>query len=217
MEFIIVLAVTVLATIGLAFAYGKGRRSAPITPAPSPVADLLVDAKGTAAAVTGAEPLSGTADVRTVSMARGGGSGTPAYFLTPSASSTAVIEKLLTAGWYAWGENTPGRKGLRPGDGLCIYETTNGVVAEAEVAGTPERGVVEGIAYNHANFPWRFRVRNARFFFGRPVVIDAALRSQLDAFHGTDGGTRWSWFVQVTRPVTEHDFAVLTGISIPRL
>jgi len=38
-----------------------------------------------------------------------------------------------------------------------------------------------------------------------------ALRSKLDAFTGRDPSQPWSWFVQGTKVITEHDFSVLTG------
>jgi len=43
-----------------------------------------------------------------------------------------------------------------------------------------------------------------------PVVIDAALRSKLDAFKKSDPNKAWAWFVQATRKITEHDFKILT-------
>ena len=58
-----------------------------------------------------------------------------------------------------------------------------------------------------------FDVRNPRFFFDAPVVIDAALRPRLDAFDGKIPAAPWSWFVQTTRSLSDHDFAVLTGVD----
>ena len=75
---------------------------------------------------------------------------------------------------------------------VLIYATGVGVVAEAEVDSHPEE-------------------KNTRYFFDQPVVIDAALRSHLDAFKGRDPEGPWAWLVQGTRKVTEHDFHVLTG------
>nr|QNO54515.1 hypothetical protein LPKEAICH_00005 [Methanosarcinales archaeon ANME-1 ERB7] len=44
-----------------------------------------------------------------------------------------------------------------------------------------------------------------------PIVIDATLRSQLNAFKNRELNKSWAWFVQATRRITEHDFKVLTG------
>jgi hypothetical protein len=43
------------------------------------------------------------------------------------------------------------------------------------------------------------------------VAIDADLRAKLDAFAERDPSQPWSWFVQGTKIVTEHDYAVLTA------
>jgi hypothetical protein len=141
-----------------------------------------------------------------------------AYFMTPVRdeedwSAQDAIKGLLSAGWYVFGDSTPGRKKIKPGDRICFYEKGVGVVAEAEVASVPERmpPKVNGIGKNLDAFPWSFRVRKPRFFFDKPIVIDVELRSKLDAFVGRDPTLVWSWFVQPTKLVTEHDFAVLTG------
>ncbi|MBO3840488.1 MAG: hypothetical protein QXS66_07140 [Thermoproteota archaeon] len=39
---------------------------------------------------------------------------------------------------YAFGERTPGRKYIKPGDYICFYAFGKGVVAHAEVASHPE-------------------------------------------------------------------------------
>ena len=67
------------------------------------------------------------------------------YWLTPvkadeKASAEAIIQELIDIeGIYAFGERTPGRKRLKPGDMICFYAAGNGVVAHAEVASYPEK------------------------------------------------------------------------------
>lgn len=141
------------------------------------------------------------------------------HLMTPVSDSERgsikeILESLLEKGWYVFGDRTPRRADLKAGDRLCFYGTTRGVVAQAEVASAPERGSVEGV-YDPNRFPWRFRVTNVRFFFDEPIVIDAGLRSRLDVFRDRDPGRSWAWFVQSTREVTAHDFAVLTGAADP--
>jgi hypothetical protein len=137
------------------------------------------------------------------------------YLLTAVASDEVesaqeVITKLLQAGWYVFGERTPGRKRLKLGDRLCFYETGVGVVAEAEVASEPERRTLPYV--RHAErFPWAFQAKNPRYFFDKPIVIDAALRTQLDALKDREPSGSWGWFVQASRLITEHDFHLLTG------
>lgn len=145
------------------------------------------------------------------------GVGHPIYLLTPVSDNEEgtvreTLDNLVGRGWYVFGDRTPGRKALAPGDRICFYATTQGVVAEAEVATAPERGTVEGVRYPD-RFPWRFKVRNARFFYEKPVIIDAELRRQLEAFKAKDPAGPWAWFVQGTKYVTAHDFAILTGWS----
>lgn len=123
-----------------------------------------------------------------------------------------ILESLLGRGWYVFGEHTPGRKNLKQGDRICFYGTTRGVVAEAEVASSPERGAVDGV-HDPGRFPWRFRVTKVRMFYDDPVIIGPQLRSQLDAFTDKDPARSWAWFVQGTRRVSAHDFLKLTGNS----
>jgi hypothetical protein len=62
----------------------------------------------------------------------------PLYLLTAvsddeAASAQDTIRRLLDNCWYVFGDRTPGRKDLKPGDHICFYEAGVGVVAEAEV------------------------------------------------------------------------------------
>jgi hypothetical protein len=99
---------------------------------------------------------------------------------------------------------------LKPGDRIAIYEAPVGVVAEATVASAPEHKLVQ-FAKNPERFPWSFKVKDVRYFFNKPVVIDAGLRERLDAFKGRDASKAWAWFVQATRMVTAADFERLVG------
>ncbi len=137
------------------------------------------------------------------------------YLLTPVSDdedSTAeeTIQALLGHGEYVFGDRTPGRKSLKPGDKLAFYESGRGVVACAEVASSPELRKVAHV--RHAEkYPWAFKVRDVRYFFDQPIVIDSEIRAKLEAFRGRELQRSWSWFVQGTRKLTEHDFEVLTS------
>jgi hypothetical protein len=100
------------------------------------------------------------------------------------------------------------------GDRLCFYESGVGVVAAAEVASVPEHRTLS-IIRDAERYPWAFHVTNVRYFFDAPVVIDAPLRAQLDAFQGREPSQSWAWFVQATHAVTEHDFCLLTAQAAP--
>jgi hypothetical protein len=127
----------------------------------------------------------------------------------PEASAEETIRRLLDSGVYVFGDRTTGRKQLKAHDRLCFYESGKGVVAAAEVASAAEHKIVPNVRHPE-RFPWSFRVRNVRYFFDNPVVIDAEFRAKLDAFADRDPEGAWAWLVQGTRKVTERDFKLLT-------
>lgn len=137
------------------------------------------------------------------------------YWLTPVKSdekqtAEGVIETLVgKEKIYAFGERTPGRKHLKLGDWICFYAAGKGVVAHAKVASAPQYEIHPKITHPE-KYPWVFRVEKVQLYLNEPVVIDAALRAQLDAFHGKDLNKGWAWFVQATRKITDRDFKALT-------
>jgi len=146
-------------------------------------------------------------------------SGDRHYLMTPVADEEGwtaedCIRELLGSGWYVFGERTPGRRLLKPGDRICFYRSAVGVVADAEVASEPERKIVPDV--NAERFPWAFKVRNERYYFDAPIVIDAALRAKLDAFKKANAEAPWGWFVVSTKIVSKHDYALLTGMHDTR-
>jgi len=136
------------------------------------------------------------------------------YWLTPVKANdiqTAeqVIESLVgKKGIYAFGERTPGRKHLKPGDGICFYATGNGVIAHAKVVSSPEKKPDPAVR-DSERYPWVFKLADTKTYLENPIVIDAALRAKLDAFRGKDPNTSWAWFVQATRKISSHDFDML--------
>jgi hypothetical protein len=110
---------------------------------------------------------------------------------------------------YAFGDRTPGRKHLKPGDWICFYASGKGVVAHAKVVSSPEKKPHHRVRHSE-RYPWVFRLDETKLYLDEPIVIDAALRSRLNAFQGRDLNKAWAWFVQATRKITEHDFRILT-------
>jgi hypothetical protein len=96
---------------------------------------------------------------------------------------------------------------------LCFHETGKGVVAAAVVASAAEKKSISSVR-DPDRFPWAFEVKEVRSFFDDPVVVDARLRSGLDTFAGRDPKGAWAWWVQSTRYLTEHDFALLAKIDL---
>lgn len=129
----------------------------------------------------------------------------------PDESAKACIARLVGKEHiFAIGENTPGRKRIQPGDWIAFYANGVGVVAHAKVASPAEHKPVEIVRGLH-KYPWVFRLINVKTYLDHPVVIDRALRSRLEAFRGRNPDGTWAWFVQVMRPVSKHDFGLLTG------
>jgi hypothetical protein len=138
----------------------------------------------------------------------------PSFLMTPvtddeDGSAQEIIRTLLESGWYVLGDKAQGRKRLKSGDHICFYQSGLGVVAEAEVAASPERKAIPHVRHPD-KYPWAFKVKAPRFFFDAPIVIDASLRSRLDAFKDGDSNAAWGWFVVTTRLLSEHDFLLRT-------
>ena len=141
--------------------------------------------------------------------------GEVAYWLTPVKSdeeqtSEEVIQTLVgQERVYAFGERTPGRKHLKPGDWICFYATTKGIVAHAEVVSMPERKPHVRVRHSE-KYPWVFRLEGTQLYLDAPIVLDTVVRSQLDAFRDRDPNKTWAWFVQATRRISARDFSILT-------
>ncbi len=110
---------------------------------------------------------------------------------------------------YAFGEKTPGRRHIKPGDWICFYATGKGVVAHARVTSVPRKELNPNVRHPD-RYPWIFDLGGEKLYLNDPVVIDAALRITLDAFKGKDMNRNWAWYVQATNKISEHDFNILT-------
>lgn len=117
---------------------------------------------------------------------------------------TLVVQEKI----YAFGERTPGRKLLNPGDWICFYATGKGAIAHAKVLSRPEKKPNPKVR-DSEKYPWTFEVGEATLYLDDPKIIDSEIRSQLDAFRGRDPNKPWGWFVQANRKVSAHDFKIL--------
>jgi len=137
------------------------------------------------------------------------------YWLTPvrsepGATAEQVIQTLVKQEQiYAYGERTPGRKQIKPGDWLCFHASGKGVIAHAKVMSTPEKKTHPKVLHPD-KYPWIFRVGEAKLYPDDPVVIDADVREKLEAFQNRDLNKPWGWFVQATRRISASDFDTLT-------
>jgi hypothetical protein len=144
------------------------------------------------------------------------GEDTATYWLTPvksvpEQSAQECIETLVgKEGIYAFGERTPGRKHIKPGDWICFYATGGvGVIGHAQIASYPEEAPHPAVRRSE-RYPWVFDLKSPTLYLDNPTVVDADLRAKLDAFEDKDPGDQWAWFVQATRRISRHDFLVLT-------
>jgi hypothetical protein len=138
----------------------------------------------------------------------------PLYLMTPvkdepDAPVEETLHSLLDQGLYVFGDRTAGRAVLREGDRICFYHSGVGVVAHAEIASGATKRSVKFVK-DGERYPWAFEVRDVRYYLDSPVVVDVGLRAQLDAFEKNNPAGNWSFFVQGTRYLTAHDFALLT-------
>ena len=129
-------------------------------------------------------------------------------------SAAAHLKLWLGAGFWGFGESTPGRKTLRAGDWVCFYAAERaGILAYARMAASvdalvtaeewPEAFPPDGPVYKLplSEINW----------LPIPVKLDASTRAGLDAFAGSSPGKQWGFFVQTTRRLTQGDFDRLTG------
>jgi len=136
------------------------------------------------------------------------------YCLTPvrstrEESNQECIRRLVVDNrMYAFSKTTP-QKNLKPGDYICFYASGIGVIAHAKVKTSPKLQP-SPIVRDTARYPYTFELEEARYYPDDPVIVDANLRRQLDAFRGKNAEKNWGWFVTPTRWITEHDFKLLT-------
>lgn len=141
--------------------------------------------------------------------------GRVAYWLTPVASgkllaAQEVIHTLVgQERIYALGERTPSRSQLKPGDWISFYASGKGVIGHARLISAPEKKPHHR-ASKFTRYPWLVQLDNVQLYLDEPIAIDDALRRRLDAFRDREPNKPWSWLVQTTRKITEHDFAILT-------
>jgi hypothetical protein len=144
------------------------------------------------------------------------------YWILPAKRSRDGQPDDLLRAWLhqkMWGVNSSIRnhedisQQFHTGDNVCFYVSKLGVVATAEVAGALDRLLDQDeIPPESAQEARRFYLmplKNIRWL-PKPVVIDSALRSRLDAFRGRSSAAPWAWFVLTAFQVSQHDFLILT-------
>lgn len=180
-----------------------------------PSIDPIIELLGKVVSQTEVEQVDKRVKVETSEPTEDVFSGETNYWITSvkgdevSAAKETVQRLVKEAKIYAFGDKTPGRKSLKPGDWICFYESTNGIIAHAQIESKPERKPHPAVK-RADDFPWTFKLKAAKLYLDTPVIIDAELRGQLDAFKGKESNKPWSWFVQSTHRISQKDFKTLT-------
>jgi len=136
-----------------------------------------------------------------------------AYWLTPvkahadKAPEKVVRDLVINRHVYAFHRQTQVRNSVKSGDWMCFYASGLGVVAHARVASEIENKVHRGVPREYS---WTFRLEEVHAYIDDPMVLDFAVRQELDAFRGRDLTKHWAWFVLTTRKITDNDFNLLT-------
>lgn len=195
-------------TVGLLgrIAAGAAHPAAPESPtAVTPAVAGTIPATGIAASVpTGTGPTATPSD-------------SPGYYLAPAGdipeeTAQETLDRLLPAGVWAISQGTRNRGKLKAGDHMAFYHSSVGVVAKAVLATAPEDKPLD-VVKKPEKYRWSFRLKDVAYI-DPPVVIDAAMRAQLDAFAGRDPVKAWAWFVQTLTAMNEHDYLLLTGAVV---
>jgi hypothetical protein len=148
-----------------------------------------------------------------VSEPQAEGDGT--HWITPVQSDeTGTAEEIVKqlvgqAHIYAFGDKAHGRKHLKADDWICFYATGKGIIAHAQISSAPSKKPDPRV-HHHEKYPWTLNLKDTHLYADKPIVIDAAIRAQLDAFKGRDPAKPWAWLIQATRKITKHDFEILT-------
>ena len=123
------------------------------------------------------------------------------------------LKHWLNAGFWGVGASTGYRTRLKPGDPCCFYATKIGVVATARIAGLADAEVRRDEWPGPGEFSsGSMKVPLSHVEWLRtPLIVDKEMRATLDAFSGKDLTKQWSWFVQSTCGISEHDLRILTG------
>jgi hypothetical protein len=138
------------------------------------------------------------------------------HILTPVSdiekiTAEQTLRSLLDQGCYVFSSRTGVLlRNMSAGDRICFYRTGTGVVAEALATGPLKLRSVKFVR-EQWGYPWVLPVKDVRYFFDNPIVLDAAKRKRLDAFRHHDAEYKWGWFLMTTRILSERDYKILTG------
>lgn len=144
----------------------------------------------------------------------------PHYWLMPcgagddGAKPLDQLHRWLDRGYWGFAKSTAGRKHLQTGDYVCFYVRKLGISASARIDGTPDTVVTpdewpEPSPPTHEVYKVPLRYIS---WLPAPRPLTQPIRAQMEWFQQHDPDTsNFGYFVQTTRSLSPHDFAVLTA------
>jgi len=127
------------------------------------------------------------------------------YWIISVSQADSINRLIKNENVWAFGQNTGGRRSLKPGDYVCFYLSKKGIVAHARARTSPMYYLHEKVN-TPEKYPWVFELSDIDVYLSSPTVLDKEKRQQLDGFRGKDPGAQWGWFVQGAHTVTQNDF-----------
>jgi hypothetical protein len=141
------------------------------------------------------------------------------YWIIPAGKQGAVsaaehLTAWLSKGFWGFGESTPGRKSIKPGDWACFYAAkSQEVLAYGQISG--HLNDLVGLAEWPGPLPptqpiYKVPLKDV-VWLQTPVKLTPEIRASLDAFKGKEPAAGWSWLVQTTHRISRADYHRLTN------
>ena len=130
---------------------------------------------------------------------------TASYWIISVAEADSINRLIKNENVWAFGQNTGGRRSLKPGDYVCFYLSKKGIVAHARARTSPTYYLHDKVK-TPEKYPWVFELSNIEVYLSSPTAINKEKRQQLDGFRGKNPSAPWGWFVQGAHTVTQNDF-----------
>lgn len=126
----------------------------------------------------------------------------------------ALNELLIKRGIYAFGEDTPGKNQIKPGDHICMYMTQRGIAAEATVASYP-RYDANKIIKGFEEYPLLFKVKDVKIYIETPLPVNKEFEEELEYFN-EHPRSNIGLFLQSAHKITKKDYKTLTQRNNPK-
>ena len=117
-------------------------------------------------------------------------------------------ELLVNRGVYAFGDDTPGKNQIKPGDRICMYMTQRGIAAVATVESFPENNPKKLIP-GFEEYPWLFKIKDVKIYTESPLKVDKEFEEKLDYFK-EHPKSNIGFFLQSAHKINKNDFEMLT-------